>query len=94
LIELTRTNRDINNRKIEYRNRNKIVKSYKNAYRHLKKDLVKNLKKADLDLTKTMQMPVLVEEMRPESFYDLQRIDKTMEGKFLQNCFDEIQGNK
>jgi hypothetical protein len=41
-----------------------------------------------------MQMPVLVEEMRPESFYDLQRIDKTMEGNFLQNCFDDIKGNK
>lgn len=39
-------------------------------------------------------MPVLVEEMRPESFYDLQRIDKKMEGKFLQNCFDEIQVNQ
>jgi hypothetical protein len=37
-------------------------------------------------------MPVLDERMRPESFYDLQRIDKKMEGKFLANCFEEIQG--
>jgi len=39
-------------------------------------------------------MPVLEEEMRPESFYDLQRIDKKMEGKFLENCFDQIQEEK
>lgn len=94
LTELSKTSKKMKIKKIEFRNRNKLVKSYKNANRHLKKDLVLNLKQADMDLKKTMQMPVLVEEMRPESFYDLQRIDKKMEGKFLQNCFDEIQANQ